>query len=617
MIVLSNVGDSGIIRSTSKIGVQNLDNINQDVLGLDVNKTITLEVRISTMGGIEFETVDYLPFPFSIPPTIDETQEIVLEFRVTRGGSDSSGDIIVNSIEIGDESIDLDYANLTSIENSIFNRFFGASSYTSAESSLSLNIVEKLWHEGIVPVYHERTRDFFDFWRSVVYFFVLLVGYSRNIGNYGTDRELLVEYLTQRGLFLCGAETLEELIYLKENFYKEIAKRGTFAIRDEKCDVDGEVNGELLRMICFDRQTDEFLFEFSEPDKFGWVINRWSPMYKGTDRRTQLNKYYDYNVNSIPTINVDEFIINSDGDIIYDNNDAPNSGLGSSYFSHANSINVNSNLDYEFSFDVGSISSDRFVVAIDAYDKNGIRINLEDANGAVTNSFIDQALIIPSTSPRTKVRCLLLNRNATFSLSNQDTSINIGSNLKFTSENICKIIPRIVQYVGDPIVISNIRFAPLNTDYGTGFLGAANMVQMWTANSNGIFTNQDIENNTNRYLISYKSPLKNTKLSLYDEAQFTINRGVDNGDIIESESCIRSAFSNTLTRPLSVQDIISRATFNGDIVEAVECFINEPTLQDSSSCLQSGGNVVDTAIETRRFLINGDNAIVGGDSAYI
>lgn len=616
MIELNNIGDTGIIRTRPTIGVQNLDNISQSVEGLATDRTISLEARISTTGGIEFDTVEYIRFPFDTPPTIDETQEIVLEFRVTRTGSSTTNTIIVNSIEIADESLDLEYANLESLGNSVYSRFFGESSYTSAESSLSLNILEKIWSEGIVPVYQERTRDFLDFWRSIIYYFVLLVGYTRNIGEYGQDRVLLVEYLTQRGMFLCGAETLTELLYLKENFYKEIAKRGTFSIVEQK-GCDNEVNGELLRMICFDRVTDEFLFEISEPDKFGWTVNRWSPMYKGTDRRTQLNKFYEISLERIPTINRDDFTIDENGVISFDNNDTPNSGIGSEYFSHANAINVDPNLDYEFSFDVHSINNNRFIVGLDAYDKHGIRIDLEDSTGASTNSFIDSPIIIPETSPRTSIKCLILNRNATFTLSNQDTSINIGSNLKFTSDNICCVIPRITQYTGNPFVISNIRFAPLNTNYGTGFLNSSNVVQSWTVNNNGLITNQDIDDNINRYLISYKSPLINNNLRIYDEATFAIDRANTRGDIIESESCIRSAFSNTITEPLAIQDILSRANNNGDTIESVECFINEPSLQNENFCLKSGGNIIGTETVERRFLVNGDNAIVNGDSAYI
>jgi len=52
-------------------------------------------------------------------------------------------------------------------------------------------------------------------------------------------------------------------------------------------------NGELLRLICFRIECDEFLFTLTDEEKFGWNIGNSSPLYKGTSFQSQLIKGYE------------------------------------------------------------------------------------------------------------------------------------------------------------------------------------------------------------------------------------------------------------------------------------------------------------------------------------
>jgi len=54
-----------------------------------------------------------------------------------------------------------------------------------------------------------------------------------------------------------------------------------------------EVNGEILRIVCFRPECDEFLFALTDIQKFGWNIGNSSPLYKGTNFIDQLIKGYE------------------------------------------------------------------------------------------------------------------------------------------------------------------------------------------------------------------------------------------------------------------------------------------------------------------------------------
>jgi len=103
------------------------------------------------------------------------------------------------------------------------------------------NVRDKLEKEGIIPNYIQRTEDYTAFWESVACFFALMYAHTQEeFVKLYTNKDNLREYMTQRGLFFCGDELLGDLQVLANEFYKEVAKRGTI-----------EVDDEIKRILCF------------------------------------------------------------------------------------------------------------------------------------------------------------------------------------------------------------------------------------------------------------------------------------------------------------------------------------------------------------------------------
>ena len=145
-------------------------------------------------------------------------------------------------------------------------------------------VTEKMYKLGIVPRYITRgdecnvngeDRDYIDFWKAICCFWAIIVAYARKFETFHNNKVLLLKYLEERGMFVCENMDLTDLQYLMEYYYDEIRHRGTQMVGLAKgTDVNGvpkPVDGEILRLMCYDPECDEFLFAVSEWDKINWV----------------------------------------------------------------------------------------------------------------------------------------------------------------------------------------------------------------------------------------------------------------------------------------------------------------------------------------------------------
>ena len=440
---------------------------------------------------------------------------------------------------------------------------------------------------------NEEDRDFIDFWRAITHYFALYVCLARYFQSFWKDREVLLEYLIERGLIICADEDYVDILYLMSNFYDEIRQRGTMQVvrakgyqlpsisnnnsnsqststsQSQSGSESKEVNGEYLRLICYDER-DEFLFNLNKNSQVGWVVNSSSPNYKGLYGRMNLNKFYSdtlKNISSLPIINpVYCSIITDSGNKVLSISGVPNgqiAGLGA--FDENLLISVNANLDYEITFLVKQegISSGNLSFGFLSYDLNNNSLQSKDfINNINSNLFLDKVELVRDDK-YILVRGIIYGKNQ-FSDHNvlntypanryvknginyykaiknvpenilitdtvywqQLTPQNIidltsvlsqrGINLKFNEiNNTVKIIPYIVldnTSSGDgSLKIYQIRINPLKTDYSKGVIQTTNLIEIWNTNNNQSVSEIDIERTAKKYLFPYNIQLKENYL---------------------------------------------------------------------------------------------------------
>ena len=191
--------------------------------------------------------------------------------------------------------------------------------YNYSSIEWSLNILEKVYKQGIVPKYIERgsnenwcDRDYIDFWFPIIYYFSLNLTFNKIFKDLVWFPTLLYEYLRQKGLFLGSKIKLAELFYLMEHYYSEIVKRGSLACLVDKFDDQTGVTlrSELSRLI--DKGSfDEFLMAVISSDENGWVIGKTCCGFTETDTYKGFVKGYEdteevVDISKYPLLNPEE-----------------------------------------------------------------------------------------------------------------------------------------------------------------------------------------------------------------------------------------------------------------------------------------------------------------------
>ena len=155
-----------------------------------------------------------------------------VEYRYTRSGTDPAGEL-----EWDDALLQGQITNMSCgpvYEASVFAPFFSCMDIEVI--NWCINVLEKLYVSGIVPQYVTRgansnqnfeDKDYLDFWGSISCYFALFVKYARTFEGYPSNPVLLLEFLKQRGMFICESTEHIDLLYLMEHYWNEIRRRGT------------------------------------------------------------------------------------------------------------------------------------------------------------------------------------------------------------------------------------------------------------------------------------------------------------------------------------------------------------------------------------------------------
>lgn len=480
---------------------------------------------------------------------IDPTYDFFIEYKYVRIGADTTGLLVFDSVNLDGTYVAKDCGIV--FDQSVFKYFFDC---CCNEDTLKwcVNVLEKVYRPGIVARSlirgenenaNQEDRDYIDFWRSISCYFGLFVSYARKFETIPTNRTLLLIYLKQRGVYVCEDMSLSELNYIMSNFWDEMRHRGTalIAIKNGEL-VNGTpkpVDGELLRLVCYDDSCDEFLFGISEFNRIGWVVNEWSPMWQGITDQNQFIKLFEKNKS---VIDLSNYPLLNAGNVSIVNDTVPDTiitspvgtmeiavppagqkaGIGFTTPDFDKSSNIDPGLSYELSFYVKSISGlPKISVGLFGYGTANTVKDLRDVKISAimppSNDMIVEELI-PTVGVWYHVRCIL---HPSTHLYNTDVEITtpsfgVGNNLKST-DNVCKIIPEIVLdntsgTSTGTIRLWGIRFAPLSTKYSTGFVGTANFIQTWLKVNGGSYTNDQIAEIMKYYLLPYKTFLNNNFL---------------------------------------------------------------------------------------------------------
>lgn len=238
---LSNIGDVIYIHSQGAVsGNLNLTGFTDVLIGETGTRFFVKTFRYST-DGVNYSTWLSLTNPnvALIVGTIPGL--IFFEFRYERGGSDITGLLEFQSIQLNGNIIIQIHDNTTTLE-SIFQDLANNDALTAA---IANNLLLKIYKSGILPKFIERGEgvddtDFVSFWNAICYFLAYVSAFSNEFDNILYKRKYLIEYLKQRNIAFCEhTTTFSDLQFLSKNFYDEIRKRGTQLIyRHKSIDVN-------------------------------------------------------------------------------------------------------------------------------------------------------------------------------------------------------------------------------------------------------------------------------------------------------------------------------------------------------------------------------------------
>lgn len=557
----TEVGDVILIEAdVPLIGIIALTDFIDTTLGETLDNFFTREFRYS-IDGVNY--TDWIELTISNIESIeiDSRDTLFIEYRYTHDGDPS----VSGSLAFVDATLYGDFTSLScgdAYVNSMLKEFVGDCN-NICSLGWAINVLEKLYKEGLLAKFMERDRssntaedrDFIDYWRTITHYFALYVCLARSFKSYGTEEALLREFLRQRGLFFCSSTSLEDLLYLKSSFYDEYRQRGTIQIVRKKNSVQGvdesldlslsgslstslsesellkEVNGELLRLICYQADCDEFIFNLRRPEEAGWTLGQSSPLYLGTLAMNGANKAYETSsdigpLSQYPLLNltyIDRVEELGRTSMRIQNVPAGEvAGIGS-IATLSQRIPVDSALSYELTFAVRQVGIDNSVSASSSvsapiegnltcgvfiFDEAGVALDCLNFDSIAQSTFFEKQAL-NREDMYYDIRCILYRNGGT---GERWLDIGFGENL-ILPEGACTLVPYIVldneDGIGGEIYLHNIKLRPLGLDYPIAFVGTANWIDVWMKNRNDELTTRKLEQTMRRYLLPYNSVFKN------------------------------------------------------------------------------------------------------------
>lgn len=546
---LSEINDTIIVPAGVPItGLSAISGYSESVSGVTGTRYFEREFRYS-LDGINWTTYIALTAPNLVAIPIDPTYDFFIEYKYTRAGTDPTGLLVFDYVNLDGTYLAVDCG--ITFNQSVFSYFFD-SCVEEDIMNWCVNVLDKIYKPGIVSLSltrgenqnaNQEDRDYIDFWRSISCYFSLMVNYARQFENIPTHRDLLTSYLRGRGFIVCENTSLADLNYIMENYWDEMRQRGTVMVSKKKGEIVNSVakpvDGELLRLICYNNACDEFLFGISEFNRIGWVVNEWSPLYQGLTDQTQFTKLFEHSksvldLSRYPLLNApdvsivddtvpDSIIVVPTGTMEIDTPTAgQTAGIGFTTPDFAFSTNVSPEIAYELSFYVKAISgTPKISVKLHGYDINDSVADIREVKTSALMPVSNDIMIeegLPTTGDWYSIVCTIHPSTHVYDADPRVTTptIGAGNNLKLT-DNVCKVIPEILvdntnSLSSGNVRLWNVRFAPSKTDYSTGFLNTANFIQTWMSLNGGSNTQEEVTEIMKYYLLPYKVFINNNFL---------------------------------------------------------------------------------------------------------
>lgn len=475
---------------------------------------------------------------------------IYFEFRYERSGTDSSGILEFNNIELNGNLLLQIIENTTTID-SIFNKLSENDFFTLA---IRNNILRKIYNAGILPKFIDRgfevnDKDFVSLWGAICIFLSYHSAFAEQFDKIIFYKNTLIEYLKQSNIQINEKEIkYQHLYYIVTNFLEEIRKRGTIQTIKKYLDYNNDyVDGEWLRLICKNHY-DEFLFEIVEKKNNGFYLNNSSFLYNGTNNSKQLNKT---NENTDDFISLDNYYLKNNPTIVDINNKRMlslqnSSGIGDDLLSPKTHININDlitideEIDYELTFNLIKTSpvSGNINIGLLTYNRNGELLSnyLQNSINNIPNNFFIKNISIENLIKLSNVEYNF--RGILYSKGNYDlidkTNFNIGNNLKIANLKNNQKVEKIMVCLyssgeANNIFIHNLKLRPLVKGKNNKNIVNPNFIQSttfclnWRKNNNQEKTENDIDNFIQNYLLPYQQKIISIRLTPYtDDKQVLI-----------------------------------------------------------------------------------------------
>jgi len=469
---------------------------------------------------------------------VQPNKPLYLRYRYTRTGSDDENAASWLNTEI--------QATLKDNANDTGDYYYNLSDFKCFFENTNLdllkwylNVTEKIYRQNLLPTFIHRAfsdnledKDFIDFYLSIAKFFSYYVYFARKLTNIKDNNSqcanLLLEYIQQWGLYVCGDETNSVLNQLRIQLYNEFSKRGTYEVVKNRNVVDQFVEvpkGEFLRFICFD-EGDEFIFALYKPNFFAWNVDNCSPMYRGLFFHINANKFFEktqfVDITLYPIINntTAALIVEGSKKVLQFLIPAATEN-GFDYMGPDKLIIISPYLSYEMSF---LIKCDDDVVidyGVKVFDKDKIADTLTNAAATADQQLGLTAKTIELNGGYKIVRLFIYG----FLDTNIQTVDPIygTSNFRFKESNkyIAPVL-KISSTGSTDVRISDFRLIPSSTQYERSLIGIKNFASIWLKN-NSENDRDTIENVLKHFLMPYNITTKITYLN--DLAGEGINPG--------------------------------------------------------------------------------------------
>lgn len=516
-ITLKNIGENFSFLYNEGVplrGVKNIVSISESITGETANRLFKKDYRYA-MNGLRFtdwiEYIDETNFINEIQGDINDDlplkNDLRIEFRYTRIGSDTTGDLTLDILTING-LYHVEYLQTLDFENTVFKDLAFTDDYLN---KVFVNLMEKLYKSGVMPEYVYRDDndleddDYIDFIKCISMWWSLhiaLVDYV--VTKMDRDKRLLSNYLIQRNLFLFGDESVERLQYFAQNIYDEIRRRGTRDVHHIDGTFDNPVSepkhGELTRIIGHDIEIDEYLWEFFNP---AWIIGSSSPSTFNCIGHNQINKTPENTKDFVDLTKFKDF----SGVTIIDDGGKKVANISSGSILSTNPVKISTKIAYSIYFSFKCENPNALKLKLLVTDRFGAVKNLLEADSNNVNDLMINGVGINNDNYfEFKGNIFEFGFN-NLSSSGADNEFG-GKHLIFGSEDISRISLEIENVASSGFLrIHDLKLLPYENPKGGIFLNGIYQNNIWLKNNNTAVTDENLESVITEYLIPLDSSL--------------------------------------------------------------------------------------------------------------